>query len=216
MPESTTVWIVEDNRLLRSNLAELIDEEQGMHCSLAVGSCEAFLAELDRAAHPDVVLMDLGLPGRSGIDGIGRAHLVAPSTRVIVLTIHEENEKVFEAICAGASGYLLKPSPPSQIVEAIREVKRGGAPINAYIARKMLSMFSQLPGPPSPGPDYGLTPREQEILGLLVEGLIMKQIAARLGVSYHTVGNHLRNIYHKLHVHSRSKAVAKALREDLI
>lgn len=214
--ESLTVWIVEDNRMLRRNLAELIGEQPGMRCPVAVESCEEFLAALEVGKAPDVVLMDLGLPGRGGTEGIQRIQSLSPSTQVIVLTIHEEDEKVFEAICAGASGYLLKPSPPARILEAILEVRRGGAPINAFIARKILSMFGRLPTSRSAPGDYGLTPREREILQLLVDGLTMKEIARRLNLSYHTIGNHLRNIYHKLHVRSRSGAVAKALREDLI
>lgn len=215
-PEALTVWVVEDNRMLRRNLAELIDEQAEMSCPLAVASCEEFLAALEEGGLPDVVLMDLGLPGRSGTEGIARIQSQSPATQVIVLTIHEEDEKVFEAICAGASGYLLKPSPPAKILEAIREVRRGGAPINAFIARKMLSMFGRLPAVRPANEEYGLTAREREILQLLVDGLTMKKIAERLNLSYHTVGNHLRNIYHKLHVRSRSGAIAKALREDLL
>ena len=214
--EPLIVWIVEDNRMLRANLAALIDERPGMSCALAVDSCEDFLIALDHDPVPDVVLMDLGLPGRSGIDGIVRIQSVSPATKVIVLTIHEEDEKVFEAICAGASGYLLKPSPPEKILEAIEAVQRGAAPINPYIAGKMLSMFSRLSPPRPADEDYGLTPREREILQHLVDGMTMKVIAGELNLSYHTVGNHLRNVYRKLHVRSRSSAVAKALREDLV
>lgn len=214
--EPLTVWIVEDNRMLRSNLAELVAEQPGMSCPVAVESCEEFLAALEAGGVPDVVLMDLGLPGRGGTDGIRRIQSLSPSTQVIVLTIHEEDDKVFEAICAGASGYLLKPSPPERILDAIREVRRGGAPINAFIARKMLAMFGRLPAARPAHDEYGLTARELEILQLLVDGLTMRGIADRLRLSYHTVGNHLRNIYHKLHVRSRSSAIAKALREELI
>ena len=214
--EPVSVWIVEDNRMLRRNLAELVDDEEDLACTLAVESCEDFLAALEEDEVPDVVLMDLGLPGRSGIEGIARVHSVSPATRVVVLTIHEEDEKVFEAICAGASGYLLKPSSPESVLEAIRQVRHGAAPINGFIARKMLGMFARL-SPPQPAPEsYGLTAREREILQHLVEGLTMRQIADTLHISYHTVGNHLRNVYHKLHVRSRSSAVAKALREKLV
>lgn len=211
-----TVWVVEDNRMLRQNLAELVAEQPGMSCPLALESCEELLAALECGDFPDVVLMDLGLPGRSGTEGIERLQSLAPGTQVIVLTIHEEDEKVFEAICAGASGYLLKPSPPAKILEAIREVRRGAAPINAFIARKMLAMFGRLQPARPIGESYGLTGREREILQLLVDGLTMRRIADRLGLSYHTVGNHLRHIYSKLHVRSRSGAVAKALREELL
>jgi len=211
-----TVWIVEDNRLLRQNLAELVNEQPDMECDLAVESCEELLAGLEGESVPDVVLMDLALPGMNGCEGLARLHTLSPATKAIVLTIHEEDEKVFEAICAGASGYLLKPSPPERVLEAVREVQRGAAPINGYIASKMLSMFGRLPRPKRREDEYGISPREREILQLLVRGLTMKQIAEELHLSYHTVGNHLRNIYHKLHVRSRSSAVAKALREDLL
>jgi DNA-binding NarL/FixJ family response regulator len=214
--ERLTVWIVEDNRLLRENLAELVNEQPDMECLLAVESCEEFLAALEEGAVPDVVLMDLGLPGSSGTEGLTRLHTVSPATRAIVLTIHEEDEKVFEAICAGASGYLLKPSPPKVIVDAIRQARLGAAPINGFIANKVLAMFPRLARPKPPEDEYGVTTRERQILQLLVDGLTMKQIAGRLNLSYHTVGNHLRNIYHKLHVRSRSGAVAKALREELV
>ncbi len=211
-----TVWIVEDNRLLRENLAELVNEQPDLECPLAVESCEEFLAALDQGEVPDVVLMDLGLPGASGTEGLVRLHTISPATKAIVLTIHEEDEKVVEAICAGASGYLLKPSPPERIVDAIRQVRLGAAPINAFIANKVLAMFPRLVKPKPPEDEYGITARERQILQLLVDGLTMKQIAVELKLSYHTVGNHLRNIYHKLHVRSRTGAVAKALREELV
>jgi DNA-binding NarL/FixJ family response regulator len=160
--------------------------------------------------------MDLGLPGRSGIEGIARVHSIAPATNVIVLTIHAEEERVVDAIAAGATGYLLKPSHPAQILDAIRQVRQGAAPINPYIARKLLARFArQAPARPS-GSGYHLTARETEVLELLVDGLTMEQIAARLGASTHTIDNHVRHIYQKLHVRNRARAVAKAVREDLV
>lgn len=210
------VWIVEDNDMLRDSLSQVLNEQPDMRCSLALDCCEDFVAALEAGGAPDLVLMDIGLPGASGIEGICRASSLSPSTRVIVLTIHAEDQKVFEAICAGASGYLLKPSSPRQVIDAVRDVERGAAPINPYIARKMLSLFARLSPPRPAEADYGLTAREKTILQLLVEGLTMEQCAARLDLSYHTIDNHLRNIYRKLHVHSRSKAVSKAIREELI
>jgi DNA-binding NarL/FixJ family response regulator len=215
-PPATAVWIVEDNDLYRRSLAVALAEAPGLACPLAVGSCEEALAALDNGLLPDIVLMDIGLPGLSGIDGAKQVRSLAPACRVVMLTVHEEDEKVFAALCAGASGYLLKPAPVEAIVEAIRQVSRGAAPINGYIAAKVLAMFSRLPAPRGGPEGYGLTPREKEILQLLVDGLTMKQIAARLVVSYHTIDSHLRNIYDKLHVRSRSGAVAKALRERLL
>jgi DNA-binding NarL/FixJ family response regulator len=213
------VWLVEDSAMLRGALGELIDRQEDMRCALSVGDCEGFLAALDAGGVPDIVLMDIGLPGRSGIDGISRLHSQSPASKAIVLTIHAEDDKVFAAICAGASGYLLKPSPPERIVGAIREAARGAAPINAYIARKMLAMFARLAPKPQAGSEseaYGLTARERQILEHLVAGLTLRQIAEELHLSYHTIGNHLRNVYRKLHVRSRSGAVAKALREELV
>jgi DNA-binding NarL/FixJ family response regulator len=133
-----------------------------------------------------------------------------------MLTIHDDDEKVFEALCAGASGYLLKPSGPEQILAALRDVQGGAAPMNGSIARKLLEMFTRLATSRAAVPDYGLTAREKEILQLLVDGLSLKQVAARPDLSYHTINTHQRNIYDKLHVHSRGSAVAKALRERLV
>jgi len=210
------VWIVEDNRLLRESLAALVGQTDGLECPVAVESCDAMLEELEERQAPDLVLMDIGLPGMNGIEGTRAIRARSPSTRVIMLTVQEENEKIFQAICAGASGYLLKPLPPERILAAIGEVRSGAAPINGYIARKMLEMFSRHAAPVTPGETYGLTPREKEILSLLVDGLSMKEIATRLGLSYHTIDSHLRAIYDKLHVHSRTAVVAKALRERVV
>jgi DNA-binding NarL/FixJ family response regulator len=212
---TTTVWLVEDNDLFRQGLARLIDGSDDLGCPLAVSSCEEALDALGTESPPDIVLMDIGLPGMSGIDGTREIKLRSPATRVIMLTVQEEDVSVFRAICAGASGYLLKPMPVERIVDAIRSVRQGGAPINGYIARKILEMFSRFTAPPAEE-SYGLTTREKEILTLLVDGLTMKQIAKGLNVSYHTIDTHLRNIYEKLHVHSRSAAVAKVLQERLI
>lgn len=214
--DATVVWLVEDNRMLRQNLTSVINGERDMNCPVSVGSVEEMLGSIEEGHAPDIVLMDLGLPGLSGVEGIRRLRSLVPAARAVVLTVHEERQNVFDAICAGASGYLLKPSNPDGVIEAIRQVRAGGAPINAYIAQKMLGMFAKLAPPSDPEHDYHLTTREREILELLVDGLSMQQIADRLHRSYHTIDNHLRNIYEKLHVHSRASAVAKAVRERLI
>jgi len=214
--DATVVWLVEDNRMLRQSLTSVINRERDMSCPVSVGSVEEMLGSIDEGQAPDIVLMDLGLPGLSGIEGIRRLRSLVPAARAVVLTVHEERQNVFDAICAGASGYLLKPSNPDGVIEAIRQVRAGGAPINAYIAQKMLGMFAKIAPPSDPEHDYHLTTREREILELLVDGLSMQQIADRLHRSYHTIDNHLRNIYEKLHVHSRASAVAKAVRERLI
>jgi DNA-binding NarL/FixJ family response regulator len=160
--------------------------------------------------------MDIGLPGIDGIEGTRRIKALSPTTRIIMLTVHEESREIFEAICAGASGYLLKPSSANDISDAVHDALQGAAPINAFIAGKMLEMFARLAEPRSAAEDYGLTAREREILQLLVEGLTVGQIAERLGISFHTVDSHTRNIYAKLHVHTRTSAVAKTLKEHLI
>jgi DNA-binding NarL/FixJ family response regulator len=215
-PAVTTVWLVEDNAAYRRDLAELLGHSEGLECPLAVASCEKAIAALEAGQVPDIVLMDIGLPGMDGIEGARRLRALAPSARVIILTVHEEDEKIFAAICAGASGYLLKPLPSERIVAAIREVSRGAAPISGYIARRVLEMFARNQ-PPAPRQDaYGLTGREKEILQLLVDDLTVKAVAARLNLSVHTIDTHVRNIYDKLHVRSRSGAVVKALRERLV
>lgn len=212
----TNVWIVEDNRLFRQGLAALVAEAEDMACPVAVESAEEAIEKVDEGSVPDIVLMDIGLPGMDGIDGTREIRSRVRAARVIMLTVQEEDDSVFRAVCAGASGYLLKPLPAEEIVDAIREVEQGAAPMNGYIARKVLDMFSRYTVAPTEADAYRLTPREREILSLLVEGSTMKQIANRLGVSYHTIDTHLRSIYDKLHVHSRSAAVAKALRERLL
>ena len=214
--EATTVWVVEDQRILRESLQTIIDAEHDLACPYALESAEDFFAALEEDDPPDLVFMDIGLPGVNGIEAVRHIASLSPATKVIVITIHEEDEKVFEALCAGACGYLLKPSGPDAIVEAIREVQRGASPINPYIARKMLSLFTRLHPLKAASNTYGLTPREREILQNLVEGLTLKQIAREMNRSYHTISNHLRNVYAKLHVRSRSSAVAKALKEELL
>ena len=215
LPPEIIVWLVEDGNILRRSLTALIDEQPGLRCSVSVASCEEMMAALDEGLVPDIVLMDIGLPGISGIDGVRHLRSFSPTTRAIIFTVHEEDEKVFDAICAGASGYLLKPSSPERIVEAIHQVQSGAAPINAYIAQKILAMFARTALLAAPPDEYNLTAREKEVLQLLVDGLKLRQIADRLHISYHTVDSHVRNIYDKLHVHSRSSAVAKVLKERL-
>jgi DNA-binding NarL/FixJ family response regulator len=211
--EDIRVWIVEDNHFFRDTVVELVNARPGMHCALASASCTDALQALARGELPQVVLMDLELPGMSGLEGIARIREISPASQIIVLTVHEENDVVFDALCAGASGYLLKPASGERIVEAIFTAMRGGAPMNALIARRVLETFTQLVRPRG---EYGLTDRETEILQLLTEAKSQKQIARQLGLSPHTVDTHLRNIYAKLYVRSRTAAVAKALRERLV
>ena len=211
--ETIRAWIVEDDDFFRDTVREILDGSTGITCSDAFDSCEDALARLHVESPPDVILMDISLPGMSGIEGMQKVHALSPKTAIIMLTVHEDNDKIFEAICAGAGGYLLKPSSPDAIVAAVVSAQKGGAAINPQIANRVLKMFSQLAVPKG---EYGLTAREIEILELMVDGLTKKKIAARLFLSYHTVDMHIRNIYSKLHVHSRSGAIAIALKERLI
>ena len=213
LPTAVSVWVVEDNDLLRETITDVLEQAEGLACTLAVSSGEDALAALAAGHVPEVVLMDLGLPGISGQEGIQRIRAISPASQIIVLTVHEDEDRVFEAICAGACGYLLKPSSGGDIVGAIETARRGGSPMSPSVARKVLDMFSRFARPKA---DYGLTEREREILQILVEGRTMKEIAVQLFLSPHTVDTHLRNIYAKLHVHSRSAAVARALRDRLI
>ena len=207
------LWVVEDDDLFRNSLADLLNGTGGMRCEHALRSCEEVFKLLEKEFAPEVVLMDIGLPGVSGIEGVKRIKAVSPATDLIMLTIHEEDQKVFDAICAGASGYLLKSSPSAEIVRAVNEVLAGGAPMNAQIARKVLTMFAGIAAPKA---EYGLTEREKEILKLTTDGLTKKAIADRLFLSFFTIDTHLKNIYTKLQVHSRGGAVAKALKENLL
>ncbi len=208
-----TLWIVEDNDQLRKQLVSLLAMSPTLSCTMNFSSCEPALEALEDVSPPDIILMDIGLPGMSGIEGTRRIKAVAPNTQIVVLTVFEDNDNVVEAICAGASGYLHKSSSLEDIVSSLQSILSGGAPINPNIARKVLSLFATISGTKG---DYGLTRREKEILHLLVEDLSQKEIASQLFVSHHTVNMHLRNIYSKLQVQTRSGAVAKALRERLL
>jgi DNA-binding NarL/FixJ family response regulator len=210
------VWVVEDKLLFRRALASLLNQTEDLHCGFDSDRCESAVAAIEGGRTSDIVLMDIGLPGMDGIEGIRAVRSMSPTSRVIMLTAHEDNEKIFDAICAGASGYLLKPTSTDAIVDAVRQVRKGGAPINVYIARKLLALFSRLAEPTSSAAQYGLSRREREILQLLVDGLTMAKIADQIGISYHTVDTHIRNTYAKLHVRTRGSAVAKAVRERLI
>ncbi|HTK81667.1 MAG TPA: response regulator transcription factor [Bacteroidota bacterium] len=208
------VWLVEDNQRFRENIEELVNETRGLRCIVAHSSCEEALERLMTDAAPDIMLMDIGLPGLDGIEGIRRVKSIAPSIQIIMLTVFDDSDKILQAICAGASGYLLKSASPDDIIRSLSDILNGGAPMNAQIARKVLNMFADMAAIPKS--DYQLTNAERQILQLLVDGNPKKQIAHELNVSFHTVDTHFRNIYTKLQVHSRGEAVAKALKEKLV
>jgi len=210
----TDVIIIEDNELLRDSLMEAINKSSSINCSNAFGSGEAALEFIEsEELVPDIILLDIGLPGLSGIELIPELKKLSPSSKIIIITIHDDDENVFNAICAGASGYLLKDLSSNGIVNSISEVMNGGAPMNSHIAKKVLNMFRDQNVKSS---GYSLSEREKEILALLVDGLSKKQIAENIFLSHHTVDSHIRNIYAKLEVHSRSSAISKAIREKLL
>jgi DNA-binding NarL/FixJ family response regulator len=208
-----SVWLIEDNHTFRNTVARVLGGIEGVECSQHFSNAEDALDAMLGGGVPDVILLDVELPGQDGIEAVQKIKSVSPSTRVVMLTVFDDHEKIFRAICAGASGYLLKTSPIDRIVESIHEALAGGAPMTPRVASSVLQMFSKMA---QPRQDYGLTAREQRILELITQGLIKKEIADNLSLSYHTVDTHLRNIYTKLHVHNRSGAVAKALKERLL
>lgn len=208
------VWVVEDSALYRETLSGLIDSSERFRCAQMFGDGQSVLAALQAGKElPRLVLMDLGLPGMSGIECTRAIRERMPTVPVVVLTVHQSNDRIFEAICAGASGYLLKSATSEEIMRGIAIALEGGAAIDGQIARRVLEMFSRLV---SPKADYRLSEREREILELLVEGQTKHRIAERLSLSPHTIDGHVRNIYTKLHVNNRSGAVAKALKENLL
>lgn len=208
------VVVVEDNDSIREGLKILIDGTDDYSCIASFSECETMLKNIKKL-NPDVLLMDIELPGMNGIEGIKKVKLIFQDLAILILTIYEENDLIFDALCAGACGYLVKKTPPSRLLEAIREVHEGGAPMSSHIARKVIDFFQKKPIS-SQKSNYDLTPREKEILTGLVEGHNFKAIADSLFISIETVRFHFRNIYKKLHVHSQSEAVAKAIKEGLI
>jgi DNA-binding NarL/FixJ family response regulator len=220
MTESNTeqirVWLIEDNEVFRRNVQRVINGLDGMVADGSFDSAESAFAALHSNPAPDVMLLDVQLPGIDGIVALGKFKEIIPDTRVIILTVFDDAAKIFRAVCAGASGYVLKASGTDKIGESIRQVMRGGAPMTPEVAKKVLDAFAQSDLMPGTEGDYGLTAREQEILRLLAEGLLKKEIADALSISVNTVSTHLRRVYDKLHVNTNTGAVAKALREGII
>ncbi|MFH1195475.1 MAG: response regulator transcription factor [bacterium] len=209
------VAIVEDNNTIREGLAVLINGTENYKCVGSFNSCEKLLENL-RHLNVDVVLMDIELPGMNGIKGVKEAKIIKPELNVLMLTIHEESNVVFEALCAGACGYLVKKTAPIRLLEAIKDVYEGGSPMSSHIARQVINVFQQNAKPADTHEDFQLTNRETEVLNLLAQGSNYQEIADSLFISVDTVRHHIRNIYKKLHVHSQSEAVAKAIRKGLI
>jgi DNA-binding NarL/FixJ family response regulator len=208
------VAVVEDNRDLRESLVRLINGNLSPAvCVGAFPRCEGLIEAVSRI-RPEVVVMDVGLPGVSGIEGARKLRQLSPETEVLMLTVHEDEETIFEAIRAGASGYLLKKNIIERLFDAIREIHCGGVPMSSAVARKVLSAFAPRRG--KPGATIQLSGREREILSALVNGQSYKMVADGLGISIDTVRTHIKSIYEKLHVHSKSEAVATALKNRLL
>lgn len=213
LPEVIKIAIIEDRREIREGLSMLIGGTPGYICT---GSYRSMEEALDKIGHnlPHLVLSDIGLPGMDGIEGIGILKERYPQLLVLMLSVYDDDDRIFEALCAGACGYLLKKTPPVRLIESLREAVAGGAPMSPEVARRVIALFRDF-RPPERA-DYQLTPHETRLLKLLVEGHNYKTAALELKVSVNTVSFHMRHIYEKLQVHSKSEAVAKALRYRLI
>jgi DNA-binding NarL/FixJ family response regulator len=207
------VAIIEDERDIRECLTFLVNGTAGFSCTGSYRTMEEALERIARQ-RPNIVLSDIGLPGMSGIEGVKALKERYPDLLVLMLTVYDDDERIFDAMCAGASGYLLKKTPPARLLESLKEAAGGGAPMSPEVARRVIALFREI-RPPERA-DYQLTPHEVRLLKLLVDGHNYKTAAAELGVSVHTVSFHLRSIYDKLQVHSKSEAVAKALQNRLV
>jgi DNA-binding NarL/FixJ family response regulator len=207
------VAIIDDDASLRASVACLIDLTDGFECRQQFGSMEDALERLDHDA-VDIVLLDLGLPGMSGIEGARILKSRRADLPILTITVYDDDDRIFDALCAGACGYILKDTPPDRLLAAIGEAVAGGSPMSPTVARSVITLFRS--APPPARADYGLTPHEAKLLALLVDGHSYKSAASALGVSVNTISFHMRHIYDKLQVHSKSEAVAKALRGRMV
>lgn len=203
-----TVSVVEDNPALRATVASYLEESPGFHCLSVYPSAEEALAGLPQLK-PNVVLMDINLPRMTGIECVARLKESEPSLQIVMLTVYEDSDHVFQALAAGACGYLVKNTPPEKLLEAIKEVHNGGSPMSSHIARKVVQTFRRTEQ--SRKETEGLAPREQQVVELLAKGLPYKQIAAEMNIGVGTIYTYIRRIYEKLHVNSRTEAVVKFL-----
>lgn len=205
--------VIEDMKDIREGLATLINFTEGFRCTGSYRSMEEALARLSDEL-PDVLLSDIGLPGMSGIEGIRIIKERWPAIQILMLTVYDDDDRIFDALCAGASGYLLKRTPPAKLLDNIREAMSGGAPVSPEVASRMIKFFREFHTPERE--DYDLTPHETRLLKLLTEGYNYQTAAEKLGVSYNTIKFHVRHIFDKLQVHSKSEAVVKAMRDRLV
>jgi DNA-binding NarL/FixJ family response regulator len=206
---SISVSIVEDNDKLRATLARLIDRAEGFRCVSQYANAEDALKDLPQV-RPDVVLMDINLPGMNGVQCVRQLKTLLPQVQVMMLTVYEDTDNIFNALAAGASGYMLKRTSSKELLEAIQDVQRGGSPMTMHIARKVVQSFQHTAATAQPAEN--LSEREQQVLDCLTQGLMYKEIAEKLGISYETVHTYIRRIYEKLQVRTRTEAVAKFLR----
>ncbi len=207
------IGIVEDDADIRTAMVNYLNRQKTMRCDFIADSVESFLKLLEADSLPDVVLMDIGLPGMSGIDGIRIIKDQHPDIDIIMLTVYHDSHKIFNSLCAGASGYLLKNTPLEEIKNSIETLHDGGAPMSPQIARKVIQYFQ--PGKKLSQKKSPLTPKEKEIVVGLVDGLSYKMIADRMDISIETVRYHIKNIYQKLHVHSKAEVISKSLRGEI-
>ena len=204
---SIAVSIVEDDPGVRSSLVKLINSSPGYQCVSQHSSAENALEEIPKLK-PDVTLMDINLPGINGVECVRKLKPLLPATQVIMLTVYQNTDNIFKALAAGATGYLLKQTPPAELLAAIRDVNDGGSPMSGHIARKIVQSFQEAVAP-AQAVSETLSPREAEVLDLLAKGFLYKEIADQMKISYATVHTHIRHVYEKLHVRSRTEAVAK-------
>ncbi|MBK5285902.1 MAG: response regulator transcription factor [Bacteroidia bacterium] len=215
MSETIKLIIYEDNRELRESFVALLKLSDGIELIAAFENC--MNVEKETALYdPHVVLMDIDLPGINGIEAVKKIKKINPNVQVIMLTVFDDNSRIFDSICAGACGYLLKRTPPHKIIEAIFDAKNGGAPMTSSVARQVLEVFSKLSAEKSRQENYNLTQRENETLTWLVQGFSYKMIAGKMDITIDTVRAHIKKIYEKLHVHSLGEAVAKAINQKLV
>jgi DNA-binding NarL/FixJ family response regulator len=205
--------LYEDNPQLREGLTMLISGSEGFDVLAAFKNCDNIIDEVE-AFNPDVILMDIDMPGVNGLEGLKRVRAVNSTVKILMLTVFDDNKNVFEAISNGANGYILKKTPPAKLLEYIAEAQTGGAPMTASVATQVLKMFSSMNA--DKGEDYNLSEREKQVLQLLVDGYSYKMIAGEMFIAIDTVRSHIKKIYEKLHVNSKSEAVAKAFKDKLV
>jgi DNA-binding NarL/FixJ family response regulator len=211
------VVLYEDNKQLREGLAMLIQGTEGFSVVNSYRNCNHVETEIEQDK-PDIVLMDIDMPGTGGIDGLKRIRAQGHPCKILMLTVFDDRKSIFEAVRAGADGYLLKKTPPAKLLEHLKDLYEGGAPMTASIARQIIEMFNQLheAGEAKKGEEFNLTQREKEVLQLMVKGYTYKPASTELYISVETIRSHIKNIYEKLHVNSKSEAVAKAFKNKLL